>query len=938
MDATCLSPLRKVIVLLLAVLTLTACAGDDTATDRAPTPSAAYVEGEVLVGLRSGVIAQRASLRAELLPGGQELERIVIGGEPGGVHAVRASAATETTAPLEVLRLQLPAGMAVADAVAQLSTRSEVLYAEPNYLVHRAAEPFFAKQWGLQNSGQRLTGNKGTFTGTPGVDIGAVPAWTVNSGNGSVIVATIDTGIEYDHPDLAGNPGNIWNNLTDPIGDSNGDGFPGIAGVDDDGDGLIDEDALGRSRFLPDGVTQNPQWRKVNQFLADGVTLNPNWPANLPIDQYMINNDDEDDYNDDWHGWNFIANSNDPRDDDLDTNVFPAVPLGHGTHVAGIIGAVGDNNTGVSGINWHVQLMPLKFLDARGNGTLFNAAKAIDYAVRKGARVINASYEYSGAADSTELTAIAAAGTAGVLFVAAAGNGGSDLIGDNIDTTNKVYPAAHALDNIIAVAATDPNDGRASFSNYGVTSVDLGAPGVNIYSTVRLARTGLDHQPGYDYMSGTSMAAPMVSGAAALLWAQHPTLTAAQVRQLLFTTVDTTPALTGFVATGGRLNLGRAMTVAVNLLAPAAPAGLTVEGQRTGALLTWVDAANNETGFIVERSLSGQPFVMVARLDANVTTYLDSTVKAGMVASYRVKAVAGINASAYSAAVEVTLPFTLDPPTNLTAFADSSGVHLSWTDTSSVDTGFKVERRAETAETFSEIATLPLNSPTGYTDTDVAAGGRYLYRVRAFSTTLGDSAYSNEILAQMAGGGSSSGSSRKCFIATAAYGTPLAPQVEILRTFRDRLLLTNAPGRLFVALYYRTSPPLANFIAGHDLLRAGVRTLLRPLVWLATLVTPNEAEAMGLRRAPPPALSEDADVVAGELLVCFRPELSAEAIATILRSEKSERLEEISSPQGTLLRIKLAAGVTTSAAQKNFSAYQEVVYAEPNRRVGIRRP
>jgi hypothetical protein len=118
-------------------------------------------------------------------------------------------------------------------------------------------------------------------------------------------------------------------------------------------------------------------------------------------------------------------------------------------------------------------------------------------------------------------------------------------------------------------------------------------------------------------------------------------------------------------------------------------------------------------------------------------------------------------------------------------------------------------------------------------------------------------------------------------------------------------------------------------------LRAGVRTLLRPLIWLATLVTPNEAQAMSAR---PPAISEEGDVVAGELLVCFRPELNTAAIAAILRAEQSEIIEQISSPQGTLLRIKLATGVTTSAGQKRFSAYQEVVYAEPNRRVGIRKP
>ena len=871
MNAPCLSSLHKVIILLVAGLSLTSCASDDIAIDSAPLPRAAYVEGEVLVGLKSEVVAQRASLRAELLPGGRELERIVIGGYQGGVHAVRASAETGTVPALEVLRLQLPAGMAVEDAVAQLSGHSEVLYAEPNYKVHRALTPndgFFPKQWGLHNvGGTTFTGKWGTFSG-PGPDIGAATAWDVTTGDGSVIVATIDSGIEYGHPDLAGN---MWLN-------------PGESGLDTIG----------------------------NVKNSNGI------------------DDDTNGYVDDWHGWNFVANNNNPQDDDVFGPGDPR-PLGHGSHVAGIIGAVGNNSIGVSGVNWKIQLMPLKFLSSTGGGDVAKAVNAINYAVAKGARVINASYEYGGSPSQTELNAIAAAHTAGVLLVAAAGNSGA-----NIDNGfNKVYPAAHALDNIIAVAATDPSDNKASFSNYGLTSVDLAAPGVYLYSTVRLDRTGEDGQVGYDYMSGTSMAAPMVSGAAALVWSKYPNLPAAEVRQLLLATVDTNAALSGLVASGGRLNLGRAMTVDITLPAPTAPSELTAVGQANGAFLSWIDAANSETAYIVERSLSAQPYAMIASLGANATTYTDSTVRDGVVASYRVKALAGISPSAYSNVVDVTLP--LRPPASLTAYADTLGIHLSWTDASSAEKGFKVERRAEGVTTFSEIASVPVNS-TGYTDKEVVAGGRYLYRVRTYSTTLGDSAYSNEILAQMAGGKSGSGGGSGCFIATAAFGTPLAPQVNTLRAFRDRVLLTNTPGRLFVALYYRTSPPLADFITEHDLLRAGVRTLLRPLIWLAEIVTPNEAQAMGLRREPPTTISEDADVVAGELLVCFRPELSAEAIATILRAEQSERLEQIASPQGTLLRIKLASGVTTTAAQKSFSAYQEVVYAEPNRRVRIRKP
>lgn len=864
--------LRTTIV--ISLLLIGACGSDpssslDTPADLTDATESNYVPGEVLLRFHPEASAARAAAADtdNLLAGARVAERITIGGYHRG-RAARAGVVSVTVPAIEILRLQLPEGMSVKEGITRLTARSDVLYAEPNYRVHKAMvpnDPFYAKQWGLQNTGQKLTGDKGTFTGTPGVDIGAVTAWDVSTSDGSFIVATIDSGIDYDHPDLSAN---IWIN-------------PGESG----------------------------EGKEQNSF-----------------------DDDGNGYNDDYQGWNFYAENNDPKDDDLDTN-------GHGSHLAGIIGAVGNNSLGVSGIHRKTQLMPLKFFPEKGGGNIFNAVKAINYAVANGARVINASYEYTSRPDwvQSELTAIAAAEAAGVLFVAAAGNGNSNYIGYNIDTGSKVYPAAHALDNIIAVAATDPNDKRASFSNYGATSVDLGAPGVNIYSTVRSDRTGLDHQLGYDYMSGTSMATPMVSGAVALIWSQHPELTSAQVRQLLFYTVDTTTSLQGKVATGGRLNLGRAMTADTSLPAPAVPTGLINAAQVAGASLSWNNQSDNES-FIVERSLSGQPYVVLARLDAEVTSFTDSSVSAGSVVSYRIKAIAGFRASAYSDVLEVTVPFLLPPPSSLHYTSDAQGIHLSWSDSSPDAKGYKIERRAESVSTFSEIASLPTDSAPGYTDSDVVAGGRYYYRVYSYSNTLGNSDYSNEILAQMAGGGSSSGSSN-CFIATAAFGTPLAPHVNTLRAFRDRVLLTNTPGRLFVALYYRTSPPLADFIAEHDLLRAGVRTLLRPLIWLATLVTPNEVQAMGLRRAPPTTISEEeADVVAGELLVCFRPELSAEAIATILRAEQSERLEQIASPQGTLLRIKLASGVTTTAAQKSFSAYQEVVYAEPNRRVSIRKP
>jgi len=265
-----------------------------------------------------------------------------------------------------------------------------------------------------------------------------------------VVVAVVDSGADLDHEDLSDN---IWQNTgEDWVG-----GSPGNNGVDDDGNGKID----------------------------------------------------------DYYGWDFENDDNDP-DDDND----------HGTHVSGTIGAVGDNGTGVSGVNWRVSLMVLKILDQNGNGSVLNEIRAIEYAIDNGAQVINASFSGE-ASSSLEYNAVEDAMDAGILFVAAAGNDGRD-----IDFPNQAaYPAGYNLANIVTVAATDRNDALASFSNYGATSVDVAAPGVGIYST----KAG----DSYQYLQGTSMAAPHVSGLAALIWAEDDSLTYGQVKNRILDGVDT---------------------------------------------------------------------------------------------------------------------------------------------------------------------------------------------------------------------------------------------------------------------------------------------------------------------------------------------------------------------------------------------------------------
>jgi len=238
------------------------------------------------------------------------------------------------------------------------------------------------------------------------------------------------------------------------------------------------------------------------------------------------------------HGFNAVANSGDPMDDN-----------GHGTHCAGIIGAEGDNNLGIAGINWKVQIMPLKFMSAGGFGSTRDAIKAINYVIERkregvNVRVINASW--GSTQNSRALRdAIKKAGDEGILFVAASGNSSA-----NADR-NPHYPAGYQLPNIISVAATDRNDQLASFSNYGAKSVHIAAPGVEILSTWLGAQ--------FREASGTSMATPEVAGVAALIIANEPNISVEQLRERILSSVDRLDSLNGKVSTGGRLNAAKAV-------------------------------------------------------------------------------------------------------------------------------------------------------------------------------------------------------------------------------------------------------------------------------------------------------------------------------------------------------------------------------------------
>ncbi|MFO0099721.1 MAG: S8 family serine peptidase, partial [Aphanizomenon sp.] len=346
----------------------------------------------------------------------------------------------------------------VETALATYKNSPTFEYIEPDYIVTTAAtfpnDLSFGQLWGLHNTGQG--------GGTPDADIDAPEAWDIQTGNPNLVIGVIDTGVDYNHPDLVGN---IWTNPGEIAND----------GIDNDNNGYID----------------------------------------------------------DIRGWDFAYNDNNPSDVD-----------GHGTHVSGTIAGKGNNGVGVTGVAWNAKIMPLKFLDDTGSGSTSGAISAINYATAKGVKLTNNSWGGGGYSQAL-YDAINAAGQQGALFIAAAGNESS-----NTDIL-PAYPASYNLANIISVASTTNTDGLSSFSNYGLTSVDLGAPGSGIYSTLP--------NNSYGTYSGTSMASPHVAGAAALVWSQNPTWTAQQVKNALMNTGDSIAALAGKTVSGKRLNVYNAL-------------------------------------------------------------------------------------------------------------------------------------------------------------------------------------------------------------------------------------------------------------------------------------------------------------------------------------------------------------------------------------------
>ena len=433
--------------------------------------------------------------------------------------------------------------------------------------------------------------------------------------------------------------------------------------------------------------------------------------------------DDGNGYVDDLNGWDFAYGDNNPSDVD-----------GHGTHTAGTVGARGNNALGVVGVNWQVKLVALKFLDDTGSGYSSNAILAMQYANRMGIKVSNNSWGGGGYSQAL-FDAINASKANNHLFIAAAGN--SNI---NNDSTPH-YPSSYNLDNVISVASITSTDARSSFSNYGATSVDLGAPGSGILSTT----------PGntYSSYSGTSMATPHVAGAAAMIAGLRPAWTYGQVRDAILKTTRPLPALAGLTVTGGTLDLAAAVAYQPVTTPPVAPSSLVATtASATQINLSWTDNSTDEAGFRIERATDAVNFIQVGTTAAGIRTYSAAGLTASTAYTFRVRAYNANGDSAYTNSATAT---TLAAPTvpavpTLSGTASRRLATLAWTNVAD-ETGYRVSRATRSSSgvcgTFSVIKTLGVNV-TGTTDTR-NNGGSFCYAVQSYNG-VGTSARSNVVV------------------------------------------------------------------------------------------------------------------------------------------------------------------------------------------------
>ncbi|MCL4742732.1 MAG: S8 family serine peptidase [Phycisphaerales bacterium] len=625
----------------------------------------------------------------------------------------------------DLVHLSLGGGVSVNDAIALLSSPAlsgAVVYAEPDYILRTCVIPndtHFSRLWGMHNTGQTVNG----VTGKVDADIDGPEAWDVYKGNPNFVVAIIDTGMNYNHPDLAANrwenPGEIPNN-----------------GIDDDGNGYID----------------------------------------------------------DIYGYDFYSNDNNPYD------------TGHGTHVAGTVGAVGNNGTGVVGVNWQCKLMALRFLGS-GGGTTTGAINSLQYAVNKQVKVSNNSWG-GGGYSSSLYNAIENSKSVGHIFVCAAGNSGTN------NDSSPFYPASYTNTNLLAIAATTSSDTKPSWSNYGLNSVDMGAPGANIYSTYGTS--------GYAYLDGTSMASPHAAGVVALVYGKNPGSPWTAIYQQVMSTTRPVTAMQNRTVTGGVVNaaaaigytpnqppvltvlspspgdqfvqgapvtfsgtaidpedgdisnqivwvshldgvIGVGANVTTTTLSlgnhyitpsvtdsggasdddfftigivqasiPAAPDIVSSdEGNPGQAVVVWADNSGNETGFEIQRQekVAGKwkNNTIVGTVGANVTTFSDSVGQGGW--RYRVRA----NGSGGDSSWSKWMALRAARPAKPTGSATGGTIFIAWSDPSGIESGFEIQRQERVGNSWTNTTVIGTVGANVTGTSDSPPSGRYRYRVRTLS-------------------------------------------------------------------------------------------------------------------------------------------------------------------------------------------------------------
>lgn len=501
----------------------------------AADPLPKHVGGELLVQFQDGTSAAgRAKALAAI--GGTAIETLWSDGS-GSDGA-------------QLLRLKFDGSLPTAKAIEVLSKQPGVKFAEPNYVVNTQStsnDPYFTSgsQWDMRGDGSTVYGSRADLAWNAGL-----------TGTTKTVVGVIDSGLDYRHPDLYLN---VWLNqkeipvaLRSALADTDGDGLITFRDLNNVANKASVSDLNGNGYVDGGDLLKDVRW-------ADGVDADGNG------------------YRDDLIGWDFANNDNDPFDDN-----------NHGTHVSGTIGSAGGNGAGVAGVNWSTQVMALKFLSSAGSGSTADAIKALDYftTMSKSAPTasdfIGTNNSWGGGGFTQSLQdAIVRTGGAGNLFIAAAGNGGSDGIGDNNDSVAN-YPSnyntltALGWDAVVAVASLTSTGALSSFSNYGNATVDLAAPGSAIWSTVP--------NGGYASYSGTSMAAPHVMGALALIAAAMPNATPQQLLDTLQQCITAKTDLASKLAWDGWLDLGK-LSAALGTTPPA-PVSQTLYGTDGNDTLT----------------------------------------------------------------------------------------------------------------------------------------------------------------------------------------------------------------------------------------------------------------------------------------------------------------------------------------------------------------